>query len=461
MFKRTRFSIVAALTLLTVLAFSVRNPAVGRAGPDNTGWRVAFSQLAASAVRQSQVMTSAIDVLIRSDQPISNFGEDPTLQIGVEAGNQSHVLLYFQVDGNPLIPYQSIIHSATLQLARLSGGTPTTATISAHSVITDWHGITDKLQWEKDVTWDVQPAITAPAASTVSAPITTGTLDIDITDLFAGWLNDPGNFLNYGLMLKGDPAESAYNLLFASKEAGQAPSILVDFTPQPSVIAITRTVGTVVIDNNCSSTEYPDQGYRFVDADQRYNPVYIAHDGNNLYICSENVASDFPKRFFAAYFDTDNAKEEKAEKDDLVFYLNPVTGVADNEQGSGNSYDPIPNLENRKLSGWEGKAGLKPGDSSVEVAEYMIPFGLINLTCKSRAIGISLYHHWVRYGDENPVGADDYGWPSDRQFNVPKTWIEATLADVDHLPTDCPVPTVPTALPTPTRPTVYLPLVNR
>lgn len=46
----------------------------------------------------------------------------------------------------------------------------------------------------------------------------------------------------------------------------------------------------------------------------RYSSVwYVSHDDEYLYFCAENAISDYDKRFYALYIDTDLGKELHAE----------------------------------------------------------------------------------------------------------------------------------------------------
>lgn len=91
-------------------------------------------------ITETKLVTPTIDTIIRTDQPAVNFGGAKSLHIGADGANRNNVLLYFQVEGGT-VPYQSIVHSATLKLT-LSGGNQTSTTISARSIITISGGIT-------------------------------------------------------------------------------------------------------------------------------------------------------------------------------------------------------------------------------------------------------------------------------------------------------------------------------
>ncbi|MFN8446821.1 MAG: DNRLRE domain-containing protein [Caldilineaceae bacterium] len=412
---------------------------------------------------ESKTVTPSIDASVKSTDPSTNFGTSPELHLAVDSQNQSrsNILLYFPVapEEGGTVPYQAIINKATLKLS-LQGGTQVATTISARSNITDWAGTTDKALWESSVTFNNRPNFTDTIAG--SASITPGDhLSMDITALYAGWLNDPGNNFNYGITLRGNTEASPYDYVFSSREGVASPVIEVEYTPQPSTISIKKTVGPVTVDNVCSPTEYPDDGYRFVDVNLTYNHVYVAHDDEFVYFCAENVISDYANRFYALYFDTDNGKEIAAGRTDLAFYTNPISGKADNAWGNSNDkftlipcyITPPPEScdgnTTVKLANWEAKSGKVTSPSPMEVAEYKVKLDLIGVNCQQRKLGLAYYHHWVTYD------ADDYGWPTDRTFNSPKTWIEASF---DQLPTSLPTECQP-VLPFQTH-DVYLPLVS-
>jgi len=459
--RNTRLSILIALALLIALLFSLRQTGVSLAGSGNTNRQQARTSNVIGVVTETKLVTPTIDTIIRTDQPAVNFGDAKSLHIGADGANRNNVLLYFQVEGGT-VPYQSIVHSATLKLT-LSGGNQTSTTISARSIVTDWGGITDTTKWENSVTWNTKPDVTATVAAQTF--ITPGNdLVLDITDLYAGWLNDPGNYLNYGLQLSGASASTPYNYFFSSRETEFSPTIEVHYTPQPTQIVIAKSAVTVTVDNACSPNEYPNDGYKFVDSGMRYSSVYVSHDDEYLYFCAENAISDYDKRFYALYIDTDLGKELHAEKDDLAFYTNPISKNSDNEWGNSvDKYTKIPCLISPepescdgstavKLANWEALSGVVTQTNPIEVAEYKIKLDLIGVNCQDRKIGMSFFHHWV-----NDI-ADDFGWPTDRWFSEPNTWIEASFAQLPaSLPATC-APVVP--FPTIT-PGMYLPLITR
>lgn len=458
---RTKLSLLSTCVLLLTLFFALHPSTVSQAKAPTQSANQEQSPQNGASLTESKTVAPSIDASVQSTDPSTNFGTSPQLHLAVDGQNRSNILIYFPVapeDGGT-VPYQSIINKATLKLS-LQGGTQVATTISARSNITDWAGFSEKTFWENSVTFNSRPIFTSTIAG--SATIAPGNdLNMDITSLYAGWLNDPGNNFNYGITLRGNTEAAPYDYIFSSREGAASPVIEVEYTPQPSTISIKKTVGPVTVDNVCSPTEYPDDGYRFVDVNLTYNHVYVAHDDEFVYFCAENVVSDYPNRFDALYLDTDNGKEAVAGRDDLAFYTNPTNGKADNAWGNGNDkFSPIPCLTTPapdscdgdtmvKLANWEAKSGTVNAPSPMEVAEYKIKLDLISVNCQQRKLGIAYYHHWVTYD------ADDYGWPTDRTFNSPQTWIEASFDQLpSSLPTEC--QPVRSFLPY----DVYLPLVG-
>lgn len=454
--KKIRLLLVVALSLLIALLFSLQQTHPGRAGNRENGRQQPRVGETTGLVAETKAVTPSVDTTVRTENPNSNYAT-AALGIGVNGSNRINTVLYFPVE-NGVVPYQSVVNSAVLKLS-LIGGTQVATTISARAIITDWAGLADKSKWETAVTWLSKSPVTSTIAG--QATIAPGNnLAITITDLYAGWLNAPGNYPNFGIELQGSSAASAYEYLFNSREDSATPVIEVNYTPQPTNITIPQISGTVTIDNNCS--EYPASSYKYVDIGQRYSSVYVAHDGEYLYFCAENAATNYATRFYALYIDTDLGREAQAEKDDLAFYTNPITKKSDNEWGNSiDKYTPIPCLivpppescdgnTAVKLKNWEAMSGST--SATVEVAEYKIKLDLIGVNCRERKVGMSFYHH-LFYDIE-----DDFGWPTDRWFDEPQTWIEASFAQLPaSLPETCaavtPFPTV--------TPSLFMPLITR
>lgn len=198
------------------------------------------------------------------------------------------------------------------------------------------------------------------------------------------------------------------------------------------------------IDGQCAGDEYGAANRLFYNygAGGPQGLIRMQHDGNQLYVCVAGIAGSYDERFFRVYIDSDNGKEQYAERDDFAFQADVLTGANSSYAGTGvpDGYVPVP------FVGWLADTNIVQGQQ--ESAEFSIPVEMLTRHCGQR-FGIAVYHHWL-----NGVG-DDYGWPSNMYFDQPHTWAEAFLENpgcATPTPTRTPLPTwtpIPTNTPTP------------
>lgn len=179
----------------------------------------------------------------------------------------------------------------------------------------------------------------------------------------------------------------------------------------PDATTIPASTNPPVVDGACDEKEYGDAVVRnYADALGATRQVYLKHAGGNLYVCVTGVPGEVKDRFFRVYADPERGAEAFATANDLAFQVEVVSGALSAYRGTGvaNGWTAA------AVPGWEAKASYTPNGES---AEFRIPLSLVNAACQKPS-GLAVYHHWV-----SSVG-DDYGWPSNKFYDQPKTWEE-------------------------------------
>ncbi len=370
-----------------------------------------------------------------------NFGTVPVLNVYSDAnGGRMWSLLKFDLSS---IPYGSVINSATLRLQQV-GATPAGAAwfVNLYQAGGSWT--------ETGVTWNTKP-VTGTLISSEQITASVGIpVDWDAKLAVSNWVNYPGSNPNNGFYLQGT-GSGDFSRQFNSREAGKdLPQLIIDYTPPPDKATVPYDTTAVELDHVCSvgQGEYPRTPILlYNDANGRISQLYLKHDDKDLYVCVEGAIGSLKDRFFAVYLDTDNGREPFAEGDDFqlgarIEYVDNFTAKG---TGSGN-YSPT------TLAGWTAAAGINLS-AEKEVAEYKIPLDLTGMTCKDKQIGLAVYHHWFAF-----VG-NDYGWPSNRWYDQPQTWVTINGAGLPPCggptatPTNTPVPPTPTSTPLAPTPT--------
>ncbi len=188
---------------------------------------------------------------------------------------------------------------------------------------------------------------------------------------------------------------------------------------QPAAAQGTVTIPTVqappTIDGQCDQPK-GEYGIAFTAAFTDVfgsGTVYLSHDATNLYVCMTGSVGTLNQRFAAVYLDPNNSKAAFAQAEDLGLRVNISDSVNSAVRGTGSgNYTPDPSI-----TGWSAKATTANADQ----AEWQIPLDLVQTQCGS-PVGIAIYHHWLR--DQG----DDFGWPTNQFYDVPKSWQEITLA---------------------------------
>ncbi len=140
------------------------------------------------------------DNLLLEDSPGTNF-RDSHINIGANATGRDRGLLAFDVSEFA----DSSLQSATLRLWVEDGPCRFSwdSTDCGYQLVIEVHEILDP--WDpSSVTWDTQPDFDLSAASSTSVSSDQSWVDLDVTDVVQGWLEDDAR--NNGLLLKSDSA---------------------------------------------------------------------------------------------------------------------------------------------------------------------------------------------------------------------------------------------------------------
>jgi uncharacterized repeat protein (TIGR01451 family) len=192
--------------------------------------------------------------------------------------------------------------------------------------------------------------------------------------------------------------------------------------PQASVqaaLTIPSGQNPVELDGICSDEEYGDAISQTFDDAGEQGQVLLKHDGQMLYVCIRAQPGTFDERFASVYLDPqgDGADYQFAQEDDYSLRV-PIPGNTNTSlsgTGVANGYTQNTAIDDF----WQGVAATGEAGESIE---YSISVGRFFLG-NCQLFGIAAYHHWV-----TAVG-DDYGWPSNRFFDQPRTWRIAQLED--------------------------------
>jgi uncharacterized repeat protein (TIGR01451 family) len=171
------------------------------------------------------------------------------------------------------------------------------------------------------------------------------------------------------------------------------------------------------VDGQC--TEYATGASQaFIDGNGMNANVYLEYSGAFLYVCLQAQPGTFDQRYAEVYLDPqgDGSSYMYAKKDDYGFHLGIKDGTKNSYQGNGaGGYTLDASLD----SLWQGAV---TASATGESAEFALDVGRWFIQpCK--LFGIAVYHQSFA------AAGDDYGWPSNHDYNQPKTWQLARLDD--------------------------------
>ena len=211
-----------------------------------------------------------------------------------------------------------------------------------------------------------------------------------------------------------------------------------NFLQVPTRINIPLDFGAIDVDGFCDGqNEYQNAiQYAFAGRNGQTGRIYLKHTNKYLHICAEAPEGVDDTRMFGVYIDQDNGQEALAEADDFALRTDITTGLALAYVGSANGY------VRTDVGGWTAIATHRANER-IDVTEQQIPLPSVHTACGT-PFGIALYHHLTSQGDET------YGFPTNRAFDQPQTWVRAVLnAENCPLPTCTTILDKPTQIPTP------------
>jgi len=158
----------------------------------------------------------------------------------------------------------------------------------------------------------------------------------------------------------------------------------------------------------------------FADGGGGTGKVYLMYNGGYLYACMQGQPGTFDKRFGSLYLDPqgDGASYVFAQGDDYSLRVG-IPGTTDTSlhgTGLANGY------VNDSVVGafWNG---VSTADGKLDTVEYRVELGRFKIDQPCQLFGLAVYHHWF-----SAVG-DDYGWPSSKYFDQPRTWQLVQIQD--------------------------------
>jgi hypothetical protein len=231
--KHTLKWLVAAVALVAgVAAVWGSTTPVDRAGAASAPLERTGAQ--PDAPDASVVLLAQQDAWIDQSAPDTNHGPDPSLRVerfNDVQGAPFNRFTLVKFDLSPVPPNVSLI-SAQLQLYQIGASGVTSYTISPDLIQrSDWA--------EAVVTWNNQPASGNVGDSPVALDMSNGWKTWDVTKIVQGWLTNPNQTPNYGIMLTGDGRSVGMRLFGARNDPQTAPRLIIRFDrPRP---APTRT----------------------------------------------------------------------------------------------------------------------------------------------------------------------------------------------------------------------------
>ena len=195
-----------------------------------------------------------------------------------------------------------------------------------------------------------------------------------------------------------------------------APQVSSAAEKTASALAIPFSQTAVQIDGKCS--EYTGAAQEsFADGGAATGSVFLQFDREYLYVCLQGAQGSLKDRFGSLYLDPqgDGSSYEFAAKDDYALRVNIPGTTMQSFNGSNVANGYVANAVIPPF--WNGTSTSEKSD----VVEYRLSLKNFGLVPCGKLFGIAAYHH--RFA----ATGDDYGWPSNRYFDQPRTWRLAQL----------------------------------
>jgi hypothetical protein len=189
---------------------------------------------AAAAQTQTVVLTARQDAFISSAFPNQNFGSSPNLNLGWQIGGQEAMRILLQFDLSS-IPRNAVIDSARWELFQ-------TQVVPAGDGNMDFRAQYLTQEWsESGVTWNNANFLGGESLPLGSVPGTIGWQGGDARAVVQAWLS--GAQPNFGVIITGDEVpQSGRWRVFRSRETGDPPRLVVNFTVNCDTVPPTATV---------------------------------------------------------------------------------------------------------------------------------------------------------------------------------------------------------------------------
>jgi hypothetical protein len=200
-----------------------------------------------------------------------------------------------------------------------------------------------------------------------------------------------------------------------SPGAALSPSAPSSFITIPIAKAIPK------IDGICN--EYGEAAVRtFVDdgGPGVNGTVYLMYNGGYLYVCMVGMPGTFDQRFGSLYLDPqgDGASYVFAQQNDYSLRVGIPGTTKTSLHGTGLANGYV--ADSVVGAFWDGAS---TADGQLDTVEYRVELGRFKIDQPCQLFGFAVYHHWF-----SAVG-NDYGYPSNKYFDQPRTWQLAQIQD--------------------------------
>ncbi len=199
----------------------------------------------------------------------------------------------------------------------------------------------------------------------------------------------------------------------AVQQSVQPKSILTPSTTAIGILNIPQTDVPIKVDGQCNDAAYASAFSQTFTDGGGSGTVLIVHTATKLIICMIGTAGTFSQRSGAVYLDPqgDGNTYTYAEKNDFRLQVGILSGANTSYQGTGVADGYVTDAA---VAGfWSGSATADPKS---DIVEYEIDLASFALGDCGQVFGLAVYHHaYAAIGD-------DYGWPSNKFYDQPRTW---------------------------------------
>jgi len=199
----------------------------------------------------------------------------------------------------------------------------------------------------------------------------------------------------------------------AVRQSVQPKSILTPSSTSIGILNIPQTDVPIKVDGQCNDAAYASAFSQTFTDGGGSGTVLMVHTATKLIICMIGTAGTFSQRSGAVYLDPqgDGNTYTYAEKNDFRLQVGILSGANTSYQGTGVADGYVTDAA---VAGfWSGSATADPKS---DIVEYEIDLASFAIGDCGQVFGLAVYHHAYA-----AVG-DDYGWPSNKFYDQPRTW---------------------------------------